>query len=147
MSAILPPLPPLPVPTPESAGYWQAAREGRLAIQRCAACKRWFHPPEVICTKCGGENLSFENVSGRGSVYSYSTMYDKRVRGFEHRVPYTSVWVELAEQPLLIVVGNLVDAMPEDIRIGLAVEVFFEKLTDSVTLPQFRPARGRGGDK
>ena len=47
----------------------------------------------------------------------------------------------------VIVVGNLVDAKPEDIRIGLAVEVFFEKITDAVTLPQFRPARGRGGDK
>jgi uncharacterized OB-fold protein len=134
-------LPPLPVPGEDSRGYWEAAREGRLAIQRCAACRRWFHPPGVICTHCGSEKLAFEPVSGRGQVYSYSVMYDKRVRGFEERVPYVSAWVELEEQPLLIVVANVYDLAPEAVRIGLPVEVFFEKITDAVTLPQFRPRK------
>jgi uncharacterized OB-fold protein len=135
-------LPPLPLPDEQSRGYWEAAREGRLAIQRCGACRRWYHPPGVICTACGSEKLAFENVSGRGTVYGYSVMHDKRVRGFEHRVPYISVWVELAEQPLLITVGNLVGVSPSEVRIGLPVEVFFEKLNDEVTLPQFRRAGG-----
>lgn len=143
MSAATPAiLPPIPVPTQEAEGYWEAAREGRFAIQRCSACRTWFHPPEVICTRCGCEKLSFETASGRGTIYSYSVMYDKRVRGFEHRVPYVSIWVELEEQKLLIAIGNLLDVKPEDVKIGLPVEVVFEKLNDKVTLPQFRLAKG-----
>jgi uncharacterized protein len=135
-------LPPIPIPTAESAGYWQAASEGRFAIQRCASCRRWFHPPQVICTQCGSERLAFEPVSGRGSVYGYSVMYDKRVRGFEQRVPYIAVWVELDEQPLLIAVGNLLDTAPGEVRVGLEVEVCFEKLNERVTLLQFRRRAG-----
>jgi len=141
-------LPPLPLPGHESRGFWEAARQGRFAIQRCADCRHWFHPPGVICTECGSEKLSFETASGLGKVYSFSVMYDKRVRGFEQRVPYVSVWVELDEQPLLIAVGNLVGVDPKDVRIGLPVEVFLEKLTDDVTLPQFRAReRAEGGGR
>lgn len=134
-------LPPLPVPDEITRPYWEAARRGELAIQRCQVCRRYFHPPEVICTACGAEQLAFEPVSGRGTVYTYCVMYDRRVHGFTDRVPYVSLWVELVEQPLLIVVSNLVEAGPEDVRIGLPVEVTFERLTDEITLPQFRPAR------
>src|SRR5262245_63427792 len=134
-------LPPLPEPDETSRPFWEAAREGRLVIQRCAACRRYHHPPAVICPDCGSSNLRFEPVSGRGTIYSYSIMYDRRVLGFEDRVPYVTLVVELAEQPLLMLVTNLVGAGPTDVKIGLPVEVTFEKITDEVTLPQFRLVR------
>jgi hypothetical protein len=67
-------------------------------------------------------------------------MREERVHGFEGRIPYINVIVELAEQPLLLVIANLVGGRIESPPIGAAVEVLFEKLTDRVTLPQFRLA-------
>lgn len=134
-------LPPLPVPDLATEPYWAAAREGRLAIQRCGGCRRYHHPPGAICTACGSEEMAFEDVSGRGTVYAFSVMHDRRVYGFEDRVPYVNLVVELVEQPLLTVVSNLVEGGAQDVRIGMPVEVVFERLTDEVTLPQFRPAR------
>lgn len=133
-------LPPLPVPDDLSRPYWEAAREGRLALQRCGQCRRFQHPPEIVCLACGHEDLAFEPVSGRGVIHAHSVMYDRRVYGFEDRIPYVNVVVELEEQPLLTTVANLVDAEPSQLKIGLPVEVVFERLTDDVTLPQFRLA-------
>ena len=67
-------------------------------------------------------------------------MRDQRVQGFEDHVPYVCAFIELEEQPLLIMITNIVQAAPEDVRIGMPVQVTFEPLTDAITLPQFRPA-------
>jgi uncharacterized protein len=131
-------LPPLPVPDGLTQPYWDAAREGRLVIQRCQRSGRWQHPPQLLCLCCAETDLAFEPVSGRGTVHMFSVMRDPRVRGFEHRVPYTNVWVELAEQPFLIVVSNLVGPGTEAVDFGTPVEVTFERVTDDITLPQFR---------
>jgi uncharacterized protein len=129
-------LPPLPVPDPVSQPFWDAAREERLVVQRCQRTGRWQHPPQILCPCCAADDLAFEPVSGRGTVHMLSVMHDPRVRGFEQRVPYTNLWVELEEQELLILVANLVG--PGPVEIGTPVEVAFERITDEITLPQFR---------
>jgi uncharacterized OB-fold protein len=134
-------LPPLPVADELTRPFWEAARKGQLVIQRCQESGRWFHPPRPLCTCCVSSDLAFEPVSGRGTVYTFVVMRDRRVRGFQDRVPYVNVWVELEEQPFLTVVANLVDAEPKEARIGMPVEVTFERLTEDVALPQFRPRR------
>ena len=61
-------------------------------------------------------------------------------RGFEHRLPFIIVVVELAEQKGLRILSNLIGASPEEIRIGDAVEVVFTRLDSGVSLPHFRLA-------
>ena len=61
-------------------------------------------------------------------------------RGFEDRLPFIIVVIELAEQEGLRILSNLVDASPEEIEIGDAVEVVFTRLDSGVTLPHFRLA-------
>ena len=34
---------------------------------------------------------------------------------------------------------NLVECEPEDVKIGMEVEVVFQPVTDEITLPYFRP--------
>ena len=133
---------PIPAPTSLTEPFWAAARERRLAIQRCEQCGRFHHPPQPMCPDCHANSLSFETVSGRGTVYEYTIMRDARVQGFSESIPYACVAVELAEQPGLLVVGNLVGASPEDARVGLRVEVTFEEIGEGFVLPQFRPAGG-----
>ena len=44
---------------------------------------------------------------------------------------------KLDEQPGLFTIGNVLDCPVEELKIGMDVEVVFEKLTDDVTLPQW----------
>ena len=65
-------------------------------------------------------------------------MRQARVIGFEDMIPYACMAVEIDEQPGLLVVGNLVEADPESVRVGMRVEVRFEPIgEDGMMLPQF----------
>ena len=73
--------------------FWEAAREHRLVIQRCQDCRHFNHPPRPVCTACHGAALAFEPVSGRGTIYSFSVMYQPNVAGFGDELPYLNILV------------------------------------------------------
>jgi uncharacterized OB-fold protein len=132
---------PLPVRDERNRHYWDGAREGRLVLLRCADCGTFVHPPtRPMCPACRSEVLEPAAVSGRGTVYSWSVTHAGGNPGFEDRIPYAVLVVELAEQPGLITIGNLVGAEPTELAIGLPVEVTFEDVDGQVTLPQWRLA-------
>jgi uncharacterized OB-fold protein len=131
---------PLPVPNELTRPFWEAARQERLVIQRCKDCRYYNHPPKPACDNCMSENLGFEPVSGRGTIWSRTVMYHKNVPGFENDVPYLNVVVELEEQPDLLMITNLPGSAPEDGKVGTPVEVVFQRINDEITLPQFRIA-------
>jgi hypothetical protein len=128
---------PLPRPTPVSRPHWDGCREGVLRVQRCRDCGEHVFIPEPLCTACQGQNLEWVDSTGRGSVYSFTVVH--RPQRPEFRVPYTVAIVELEEGWHMLT--NLVEIAPEDVRIGLPVEVLFEKLSEQITLPYFRPAK------
>ena len=122
--------------------FWDAVAEGRLLAQRCQQCGFYSHPPRIICNECHSFDLKWEPVSGKGKLYSYEVMHMQSITGFEDRVPYRTVLVELDEQPKLLFLGYLPGADDGSLTLGMPMEVFFEKIegTDQ-TLPQFRPAK------
>ncbi len=128
---------PLPTADDVSAPFWEAARERRLMIQRCAACGYYNHPPRSWCDACLAQDLKFEPVSGHGKIYSFTVMHQRDVPGFEQEAPFINLVVELNEQPLLLMVSNLPVSERERVRIGAAVTVDFENRGDAV-VPQFR---------
>ena len=136
MSRTPPPI--VPLPDLLTQPYWDAARAGRLEIQRCGACGRWQHPPQALCLGCGSSDLSFQAVSGKGRIHSFAIMRHDHYPSFRDRLPYVNLWVELDEQPFLIVIANLLEAAPEEAAIGKPVEVVFQEISDEITLPQFR---------
>jgi len=132
---------PLPVRDDLNRHYWDGAQDGKLVILRCPQCGTYVHPPRAVCPTCQGEKLEPTEVSGRGTVYSWSVMHSGGNPGFEDRIPYAVLVVELEEQAHLITIGNLVDADASELEIGAPLEVCFEKIDDEVTLPQWRLAR------
>ena len=132
---------PLPRPTPLSAPHWDGCREGRLRVQRCRACRHYVFIPQPVCTACQSDALEWVDSSGRGTVYSLTTVH--RPQRPEFAVPYTVAIVELDEGWHMLT--NLVECAPEERAIGMRVEVVFRRMTDEVTLPMFRPARDRAG--
>lgn len=145
---------PTPVITDLTRPFWDAAKDGRLAIQRCGDCGYYNHPPKELCDSCLSADLRFEDVSGLGRVWSWTVMHQKSVAGFEDSVPYLTALVELDEQPMLLLVTTLPGATPGNFQIGDRVRVIFEPLPDGSHLPQFAlestlspsPRAERGGE-
>ncbi|MGH7858649.1 MAG: Zn-ribbon domain-containing OB-fold protein [Candidatus Binatia bacterium] len=132
---------PIPEVTEELRPFYEAAREGRLAVQRCPDCGTLRFPPRPICSRCLGRASEWTTVSGRGEIFSFNVMHQVYHPGFAREVPYPVVLVELEEG--CRVLSNVVDCPRERLRIGLAVEVVFEKVNEEVTLPKFRPRGNR----
>lgn len=129
---------PLPQPDPLTQPFWDAVREGRLAIQRCAGCGYYNHPPRALCDRCSSSDLAFAGVSGRGRVYSFTLMRQKNVAGFEALVPYLNLLVELEEQRGLFMISYLPGDQAARVALGAPVAVWFEPVDEGVALPQFR---------
>jgi uncharacterized OB-fold protein len=132
---------PLPVADDLTRPFWDAAREGRLAIQRCAQCRTYFHPPVPRCDVCESPELQFETVSGRGVIYSFTRLHASRLEAFAAAGAYALVSVELAEQPWLLLTCNMNETEPAAITIGAPIEVTFVQIGDGVVLPDFKLAR------
>ena len=128
---------PLPRLTAETSFFWTSGADGRLRFLHCDGCSRYTHPPRPTCRSCGADRLIPQPVSGRGRLWSATTSYQKLLPEVE--VPYTVAIVALAEQDDLHLTTRLVGVAPDDVRIGMALQVQFEP-HDDVYLPLFGPA-------
>jgi uncharacterized OB-fold protein len=129
----------VPVPDRWTEPFWSAAREHRLAIQACTDCGALQHPPGLLCRRCGATALAFRDVSGRGTLYSYTISEQSFVPGFEDVVPLCLGLVELVEQPVVRLLTNVVVDNPAALRVGMPMTVVFEEIADGFVLPQFTP--------
>ena len=126
-------------------GFWEAASREQLAIPRCAACGRFQWYPSERCRACGGGELPWTVVSGRGTLFSWAVVRRALVPAFANKVPFVTGLVALAEDPAVRVVTNLIDCDPEALRAELPVRAVFRPLvfpnaTRSVMAPLFTPA-------
>ena len=128
---------PLPRPSEDSAPYWEAAHRGELRMQRCGECGHVRFPPSLLCPCCLSETAAWVALSGRGTVFSWIVVHQSQHPAFNADTPYNVTIVELEEGPRLHT--NLIGCRNDEIRIGMPVEVVFEKINDEVTLPKFRP--------
>jgi len=127
---------PLPRPTRLSEPHWSGCREGRLRVQRCRECRGYVFIPQPVCTFCTADALEWVDSSGRGTLYSFTTVHRPQRPEFE--VPYTVAIVELEEGFHMLT--NLVGCPPEQMRVGMPVEVEFRRMSEEISLPMFRPA-------
>ncbi len=129
---------PTPPMTPWTRPHWEAAREGRLIIQRCTACGKYVFYPRRCCPFCFADALEWVAASGRGEVYTFTVVHNNAPSAFLDDMPFVIAVVQLEEGVRLVT--NVVDCDPNSVYCGMPVEVTFEPLTEAVTLPKFRPA-------
>jgi len=129
---------PTPIVDTITARFWKAASEGRLELPRCNACDRFHYYPRAICPPCGSEDLSWERLSGRGTVYSWTVSHRPAGAGFKPFVPYVVALIDLEEGPRML--SNVRTDDLDSMAIDMAVTVDFEALADAIALPVFRPA-------
>ena len=135
-----PPSIPAPTPQPESDFYFEKCKEGELWLRYCNTCPTAYFYPRDFCPKCFSRDTTWVRSSGRGTIHTFAIVHRGPTPPFRDRAPYAPVIVELEEGPRMP--SNLVecDPDPENIKVGMAVEVVFQALNDDVTIPYFRPA-------
>ena len=107
-------------------------RHWRLRKQRyglvgevCPHCEAKLFPPRDVCPECGQEARTPYAFSGRGEVYSYTTVYEPPA-GYEEQAPYTVALIKLEEGPLIT--AQLTDIDTGDVEIGTPVEMVTRRL-------------------
>jgi uncharacterized OB-fold protein len=126
---------PLPRPTAVSRPFWEGCQRGELLFQRCQRCGTANFLPTPACRACLSADLQWVRSDGRGTVYSWTVVHRPQTPAFT--VPYAVAIIDVDEGYQMM--SNLIGLPPEDVRVGLPVEVDFRRLTDEITLPYFRP--------
>jgi uncharacterized OB-fold protein len=141
----------------EHRGYYEAAKQGNLVVQRCTECNLMRGAIGAACPFCTSLQWEWQPVSGRGVIYSYQIVTQAVHPAFHDWVPYPIVLVELdeqrgvpwrdgaeGEQISLRIVANLVKRDDhtaaedeEQVAIGKRVDVCFLDIDETMALPQF----------
>ena len=131
---------PLPVLEGLSGEFYAWCRQGELRFQRCTDCGTFRHVPRELCAQCNSFAWEWARSSGRGTVYTWTVVQRALHPALANDTPLAPVVVEMEEGVRLL--GNMVDCAPQELVIGLPVEVEFEAVTPEVSLPRFRRRPG-----
>lgn len=116
-----------PVPEDVDRGFWEACNEDRLVIQNCTACNRLQHPPQAACSNCGSsDNLEWKPMSGRGTIYSYSVIYDSPIAALQADQPYNCAVIALEEDPGIKMLSHLPGTPVDEVPMDAPVRVIFQ---------------------
>ena len=128
---------PLPSPNVFSEPFWEGTRKHQLVLQKCSACGKFRYYPRPRCPECLSPEAVWTQVSGRGSVYSFTIVHRPLTRWFRDKVPLVCAVIELNEGVRMV--SNVEKIEPAEVSIGMPVQVFFEDVDDKITLPKFQP--------
>ena len=110
------------------ARTWRSRRQRySLVGERCEHCHNAIFPPRDVCPHCAEPAQKEFALSGRGTVYSYTTVYDPPA-GFEAYAPYPVALVRLDDGPMIT--AQLTDVAPSEVSIGMPVEMVTRKLNE-----------------
>ncbi len=142
----------IPLPAtddPLDAPFWAATLRGELVAQRCGACGTRRFPPRPMCGRCQSMESGWERMSGAGRIWSVVVPHPPLLPVFNAVAPYNVVLIELADDPTIRMVGNLVTTAdgpinaidPATITIGAPVRAVFHRAADDVALVRWVLAR------
>lgn len=130
---------PIPLKNQDNSPYWDAADRHELSLQRCDSCHEYAHPPGPSCAKCGSTELSWVSLGNdvKASIYSYVISYRPFLPGFQDDLPLIIAQAELDEVPQVKITCNVLQCKPEDIEIGMPVQMIWEDIVEDRALPQW----------
>lgn len=128
------------LPLPHAYGmaeeFYKFCKQHELRFQRCTKCRKWRHVPRDMCAKCGSFDWEWAKSSGRGKVFSWTTVMQPMLPQFASLVPYSPAVIEMEEGVRMV--SLVVDVPPDELKLDMPVEVVFEDVTPEVTLPKFK---------
>lgn len=130
---------PMPVKTPTTAPFWDALAEHRIRIQYSPSSGAYVFYPRVRAPRTLADDLEWREISGMGTLYSFTVARRPVGPHFADTVPLLPAIVEWDEGPRFST--EMVDVAPEELRIGMRVQPVYVDYPDhGVTMLRYRPA-------
>jgi len=125
-------------PSPSTLPFWEAAAEHRLVLPRCTACATFRFPPSPFCWNCRAQDVDWIEHDGRGEIYSFTVIRHAVIPQVRDALPLIAAVVALPGTNGCRVIGNVIDAAPDEVRIGLEVELDWYDVREGTAVPVFR---------
>lgn len=123
---------------PDFSPFWEGCQQRRLLVPACRdGHLNW--PPRPVCQTCHQWNVSWAEVAGRGTLYSWTVVRKTRLPSHAADTPYVVGVIELDEAAPVRMVGRC-EVDPAAAALGLELVVDFHPVTPELTLPFWRPA-------
>ncbi len=133
---------PLPIITDDNRQYWEYCQQHELRMQKCNDCGYIRFPPGILCPQCHSMDAEWVKLSGKGKIYSFVVYRRAFHPAYEDDIPYAVAIIQLSEGPRME--SNITGTRVEDLSIDIPVEVYFDDVTDEVSLPKFKPVSEQG---
>ena len=130
---------PLPLLEGLTKEFYDWCSKHQLRFQRCSDCDAWRHVPREMCAECGSSEWKWAASSGRGTVFTWTVAVRPMHPAFPADVPCTPVVIEMEEGVRLV--SEVVDCPPEELEIGMPVQVQYHDVTPDLALPKFGRAQ------
>ena len=131
---------PLPQPQQEWDYYWEKAKQHELWLRKCDDCGQAYFYPRDISPCCFSRNTSWTRASGKAKLHTFAIVHRPPHPGWQDEVPYVAAIVGLDEGPRMPTNIVMDDPTPDKLQIDMPLEVTFEDVSDTISLPKFRPA-------
>lgn len=130
---------PLPTLTDLTRPFWAAAHAGRFVLQKCQRCATFNFHPKPWCVECGSRDLAWTDAQPHGTVYAHtiSRSVAMNLPGWVAELPLLMALVDLDDGPRMY--AQIVACAPEQLHIGMRVQVLCEPISDEAGIPKFRP--------
>lgn len=129
-------LAPSPSPSAHDRAFWDAARSGKLVLQRCARTGRFQYFPRGHSLATGVPELEWVESPGTGTLHTFSVVHRSFFENL--KAPYVLAIVDLDEG--VRVTSHVVGIDPAEVRIGLRLRATFLPNADGVPILHFEPA-------
>ena len=135
---------PQPAITDLTRPFWDAAREGRLVMQKCSRCGTINFHPKPGCIECGCRDLPWTSAGPLGTVYSFTVSRSVAMNSpvWQAELPVILCLVDVDQGARMY--AQVTHCTPEEIYIGMRVTVHFDPADSELSVPRFRPAASPG---
>ncbi len=134
---------PLPdVDWKEGAPFWEGTRLGEIRFTKCGDCNRFHWYPCTVCPFCYSSNIEWQALTSQPKLFTW-TYVNYKLPIVTIRGPLIVILVEFEEAPGCYLTSDLVECRPEDVYVGMPLEVVFQKVDDKLTIPLFRPLESK----
>lgn len=141
MTSYLPDLGPITAPQlSEHFSFWEYCAKRELRFQCCSTCGRYRHPPAPVCPHCASPAVTWELAPPRAELFSYTVVHHASSPVLRGHVPYNIAIVAFPDLVDIRIVSNVLDAAPQDLRIGMPLQLVWQEQAPGRVLPLFVPA-------
>lgn len=130
---------PLPAITDLTRPFWEAAKNRKFVLQKCSKCATFQFFPKPWCIDCGSRDLQWVDAKPFGTVYSHtvSRTVGMNYPGWAADLPVLMCLIDLDDGARMY--GQVTGCQPEDLKIGMRVQVHFEDISEQAAIPKFKP--------